>query len=193
MKNICTFLKGGLLPAALLLAGMTAFTPSAQALDGSVQVLGGWFDAGDSGDTYGYGIRGSLGARGWSADLGFMHYGEGDDIKIDEIDFERDLSGIKLNLWDLGVRYTFPSELYLGGGASYFDFDYDAGSIDGEWGLYGLVGWSFGGEHLRFFIEGMYRYVEGTVKYEDREFSATRDEDIDHDGFGANIGVMYRF
>ena len=186
-------LAGFWLITGLFIIGSVLTSPKAHAVDGSIQALGGWFDAGDSGDTYGYGVRGSIGSGSWAADLGFMHYGEGDDIEIDEIDFEKDFSGIKLNVFDLGARFTLPAEIYFGGGLSYFDFDYDAGSVDGEWGVYGLVGWSFGGEHIRGFVEGLYRYVEGTVKYEDREFDADVERDIDHDGFGVNVGIMYRF
>ena len=83
-------------------------------------------------------------------------------------------------------------EIYLGGGLSYYDFDYELDSLDGEWGVYGLVGWSFGGEHLRAFIEGMYRYTSGTIKYDDG-FLGTYERDVDQDGFAANVGIMYRF
>ncbi len=48
-------------------------------------------------------------------------------------------------------------EIYLGGGGSYYFMDSDIGSTDGIWGLYGLVGWSFGGENIRGFVEGIYR------------------------------------
>ncbi len=101
-------------------------------------------------------------------------------------------SGIDAHAFDLGVRYTLPMELYFGGGLSYFALDHDTASIDGEWGVYGLVGWSFGGEHVRGFIEGMYRYTEGTLKY-DRGFYGSVDQDIGYDGLAANIGIMYRF
>lgn len=178
--------------AAILFTAALLLAPSAYAVDASIQAMGGWWEAGDSGDTYGYGLRGSVGANGLAVDLGWMHYGEGDDIDIDALDYHKDLGGIKSNVFDLGMRYTLPMELYFGGGLSYYDFDHDVESIDGEWGVYGLVGWSFGGEHIRGFIEGMYRYTEGTVSYDD-EFEGHFDRDVDHDGLGANIGIMYRF
>lgn len=165
----------------------------ALAMGGSLQALGGWWDAGDSDSTYALGVRGSLGET-WGVDLGWMHYGEGDDIEFegpvtgDDYKF----GGIEVNVFDLGLRYTFKSELYLGGGLSYYDFDYELDSIDGEWGMYGLVGWSFGGEHIRGFIEGMYRYTTGTIEY-DNGFLGTYDQDVDQDGFAANVGIMYRF
>lgn len=184
------------LTTTVLTSGLlsTMLTGEAHSAAASIQALGGWWNAGDSGSTYGLGLRGSLGET-WGVDLGWMSYGEGDDISVnnptndDKINF----GGIKANVFDLGLRYTFPMELYIGGGASYFDFDHDLDSVDGEWGVYGLVGWSFGGEHLRGFIEGMYRYTSGTIKFEEDRFLYSFEEDIDQDGFAANIGVMYRF
>lgn len=180
------------LAIATLLGVSLSMATSAHAVDGSVQALGGWWHAGDSGDTYSLGLRGSLGSGAWTADLGWMSYGEGDDIEIDVFDYQKKLGGIKANVFDLGLRYTFPLEIYVGGGLSYFDFDYDV-EIDGEWGFYGLVGWSVGGEHIRAFIEGMYRYTEGTIKYVDSDFIGTNEVDVDSDGLAANVGIMYRF
>ncbi len=180
------------LALAALLTGSLAMATNAHAVDGSIQALGGWWDAGDSGSTYALGLRGSLGSGPWAADFGWTSYGEGDDIKINIDDHHREFGGVDANVFDLGVRYTLPMEIYFGGGLSYFDFDHDVASIDGEWGVYGLVGWSFGGEHLRGFIEGMYRYTEGTLEY-DNGFGGHLDRDVDHDGLAANIGIMYRF
>ena len=183
------------LALAALIAGSLAFAPTAQAVEGSIQGMGSWWDAGDSGSTYGFGLRGTLEfMEGLGIDLGWTYFGEGDDMtlrlpgKNDDINF----GGIDANVFDLGMRYTFPAEIYLGGGLSYFDLGHDIASIDGEWGLYGLVGWSFGGEHLRGFIEGVYRYTEGTIKY-NHGFEGHIDRDLEYDGFGANVGVMYRF
>lgn len=181
------------LALAALLTGSVALASNAHAMGGSIQAMGSWWDAGDSESTYGLGLRGSIGDE-FALDLGWTSFGEGDDLTIplpgDDDDIN--LGGIDANVFDLGARYTFPMELYVGGGLSYFDFDHDTGSIDGEWGVYGLVGWSFGGEHIRGFIEGMYRYTEGTIKY-DNGFEGHIERDVDHDGLAGNIGIMYRF
>lgn len=181
------------LVAAMVIMLSVAPVPNAHAM-GSIQAMGGMWDAGDSGNTDGLGLRGSLGET-LALDLGWMYYGDGDDIEIDipNSDDKVKLGGIDTNVFELGLRYTFPMELYLGGGLSYFDFDHDVHSVDGEWGVYGLAGWSFGGEHLRGFIEGMYRYTKGTIKYDNDYFEGTVERDIDHDGLAANIGIMYRF
>lgn len=159
----------------------------------SLQGMGAWWEAGDSGSTYGLGLRASLGDV-LAVDLGWTYFGEGDDLTVnlpggDEVQ----LGGIDANVFDLGLRYTLPTEMYFGGGLSYFDFDHDIASTEGEWGVYGLVGWSFGGEHFRGFVEGMYRYTEGTISYEDHWLEGTVDRDVEHDGFACNIGLMYRF
>ncbi len=181
---------------AAMLTGTVALSTNAMAMEGSIQGMGSWWDAGDSGSTYGLGLRGSLGVmEALGVDLGWTYFSEGDDVTFH---FPNDknktikLGGIDANVFDLGLRYTFPAEIYLGGGLSYFDFDHDVASTDGEWGVYGLVGWSFGGEHIRGFIEGMYRYTEGTIKY-DHGFEGHVDRDVDYDGLAANIGIMYRF
>lgn len=161
----------------------------------SLQAMGSWWDAGDSGSTYGFGLRGTVGGmEALGVDLGWTYFGEGDDINIDipETDENVTLGGIDAHVFDLGLRYTLSMEMYFGGGLSYFALDHDTASIDGEWGVYGLVGWSFGGEHVRGFIEGMYRYTEGTLKY-DNGFEGHIDRDVDYDGLVANIGIMYRF
>jgi hypothetical protein len=161
----------------------------------SIQAMGSWWEAGDSGSTYGFGLRGTLGVSDeLGIDLGWTYFGAGDDVDIDLPGTSNNLTlgGIDAHSFDLGVRYTLPMELYLGGGLSYFALDHDTAEIDGEWGVYGLVGWSFGGEHIRAFIEGMYRYTEGTLEY-DNGFEGSFSRDVDYDGFAANVGIMYRF
>ncbi len=178
-----------------LIAGSLTLASNAHASGSSIQAMGSWYDAGDSGDTYGFGIRGTYGVmEALGIDLGYTYFGAGDDIDIDVPGVNDNLTfgGIDAHTFDLGVRYTLPMELYFGGGLSYFALDHDTASIDGEWGAYGLVGWSFGGEHVRGFIEGMYRYTEGTIEY-DHGFHGEVNRDVDYDGFAANIGIMYRF
>lgn len=161
----------------------------------SIQAMGSFWKAGDSGNTYGYGLRGTAGiSREIGIDLGWTYFGAGDDVNFDipETDENVTLGGIDAHTFDLGARLTFPAELYVGGGLTYFAMDHDVSSIDGEWGVYGLVGWSFGGDYVRGFIEGMYRYTEGTLKY-DHGFEGTLERDIGYDGFAANVGIMLRF
>ncbi len=183
------------LALAALLTGSVIIASNSWAAGSSIQAMGTWWDAGDSGSTYGFGVRGTLGfSEAFGMDLGWTYFGEGDDITLElpNDDVDINLGGIDANVFELGLRYTLPAEIYFGGGLSYYDFSHDVSDIDGEWGLYGLVGWSFGGENLRGFIEGMYRYTEGSIKY-DKGFEGSIDRDIDYDGLGINMGIMYRF
>lgn len=183
------------LALAALLAGSVTMASSAWATGSSIQGMGSWWDAGDSGSTYGFGVRGTLGfSEAFGADLGWTYYGEGDDVtlRLPGHDNDIEFGGIDANVFDLGLRYTLPAEIYFGGGLSYYDLGHDVSDIDGEWGFYGIVGWSLGGENLRGFIEGMYRYTEGTIKYNDG-FKGSLDRDVDYDGLGLNMGIMYRF
>jgi len=189
--NACKF---KLLCVGTIFSVMAASSCSANS-GSSIQAMGSWWDAGDSGSTYGFGLRGTVGiTQEIGIDLGWTYFGAGDDVDIDipGSDDNITLGGIDAHAFDIGARYTLPAELYLGGGLSYFALDHDTSSIDGEWGVYGLVGWSFGGEHVRGFVEGMYRYTEGTIEYDDG-FKGTLDKDVDYDGFAANVGIMYRF
>lgn len=160
--------------------------------NGSIQAFGSWWDAGDAGSSYGGGLRGTIGDA-FALDLGWTYF-TGDAINIDIGGVQETIKfdGINSNVFDLGVRYTFPMEIYLGGGGSYYALDSDAGSTDGKWGLYGLLGWSFGGEHIRGFLEGIYRYTEATIKF-DTPAGGVNEYDVSYDGIGANVGIMYRF
>lgn len=184
----------GVATALAVMLTLAISQPGDAGAGGSIQALGGWWTAGDSGSTYGLGLRGSIGDT-FGLDVGWMSYGEGDEIGFDVPgnDEEVNFGGVKANVFDLGLRYTFPVEIYIGGGASYYDFDHTLDSIDGEWGAYGLVGWSFGGENLRGFVEGMYRYTNGKLKFQDDRFLYSIEQDFDQDGLGVNLGVMYRF
>lgn len=173
-------------------AAILSIFSAGSAMASSLQAMGSWWEAGDSGSTYGFGLRGSIGDV-WALDLGWTYFGEGDDVTVDlPGDNDVQLGGIDANVFDIGARYTLPADLYFGGGLSYFDFDHDVASTEGEWGVYGLVGWSFGGQHVRGFVEGMYRYTEGTLEYDDG-FQGTVSRDVDHDGFAMNVGIMYQF
>jgi hypothetical protein len=185
-------MKGKALKVSGLLAVLMVLV-TGNTMASSLQAMGAGWEAGDSGTTYGFGLRGTLGDV-WALDLGWTYFGEGDDVHINiPGDNDVNLGGINANVFDLGVRFTLPMELYFGGGLSYFDFDHDTASISGEWGVYGLMGWSFGSDHVRSFIEGMYRYTEGTIRYDNHHFEGTVDRDVSHDGLGVTVGLMYRF
>jgi hypothetical protein len=184
-------MKSNALKMFCVWAVFSVFIATSAHAGGSIQAMGSWWDPDESASSYGFGLRGSIGSS-FALDLGWTYYA-GEDISIDLPNGQEIVisDGIDAHVFDLGARYTFPIELYLGGGASYFVFDSDVGSTDGNWGLYGLVGWSFGGEHIRGFIEGVYRYTEASIEFDG--VGRDSEHDLSYDGFGANIGIMYRF
>lgn len=166
---------------------ISLFTASSVCAGGSsIQAFGSWWEAGDTDSSYGGGLRATMGDD-LAIDAAWTFI-VGDEFTLDNGQ-ETDIDGLDSHIFDLGLRYTFPAEIYVGGGGSYFFLDSDEGSTDGEFGLYGLVGWSFGKRNLRFFVEGVYRYTEATIELD----GMTTNYDVSYDGFGANAGIMYRF
>lgn len=96
---------------------------------------------------------------------------------------------------EAGLLYNFApgnsTQFYLGAGLSYYLLDINVFEIDDHVGYYGLAGLSLGGagDGPAFFIEGMYRSVEGTV--EDAELQD--DVDLDLSGPSFNAGILFRF
>ncbi len=214
-KALLTTLKMAAL--TMLIIGSLCITKNARAAGGSsIQVFGAGWDTSSSGRTTGFGIKGSLGSE-IALDVGWTSFGEGDNVVITIGDGSSDsssddttttttsnvgietsdgtttitLGGVDVTIWDLGFRYTLATNFYLGAGLSYLDFGHSDATIDGEWGFYGVCGWTFGSQNLRGFIEATYRYAEGTIKY--THDLTVLDRDIDHNGFGANVGIMLCF
>ncbi len=112
------------------------------------------------------------------------------DIKVDVMPIEGVIAYHLIN------RETF--KLYTGGSIGYFSMDGKSISknvsldFDGEWGFGLLTGMEYRmTETISIFGEGLYRWLEITGRYntEDLEFET----DVDVDGFGANLGLMFRF
>jgi hypothetical protein len=125
-------------------------------------------------------LRGS-----WFPELGrdLSDFIEGENQRVIEIEM------IPL---DVGANFHLfeNRNLYFGAGLSYVMLDTNIGSIDDEFGWYLAAGLKTGkpGAGLGFFVDGMYRVIEGTV--EDGEFN---EFDVDVDGFGFNLGMVIRF
>jgi hypothetical protein len=81
---------------------------------------------------------------------------------------------------------------YFSVGVTYFQFDATYGDVDDEWGYYGMLGATIGGDTFRFFIEGIYRDVNATIKYDDFDL-VEESVKLDIGGFGINTGLEWRF
>lgn len=113
-------------------------------------------------------------------------------LEIEAIPLE---AGIALNFGGDGLNP------YLGAGASYFRLDSNLGEISDEVGYYGVAGLEFGkkGGGIGFFVEAIYRTVEGTVDVDPEDFEEIPDVevvdevDLDLSGFGVNAGFVWRW
>ncbi|MDX1996988.1 MAG: hypothetical protein SF066_04655 [Thermoanaerobaculia bacterium] len=114
------------------------------------------------------------------------------DFEIEAIPLE---AGISLNFGGEGVNP------YLGAGASYFRLDSNIGEISDEVGYYGVAGLEFGrqGGGIGFFVEAIYRSIEGTVEVDPEDFEeipdieVVQEVDLDLSGFGVNAGFVWRW
>lgn len=180
---------------SLLLVGCLALLAATPGAAISFDLYGSYWDTADVGSSAGVGGR-----------LGFnivptlgIQVGVTYFDKLDQVDFLADFVPVpfdgKLDVLpvDLGIRWDWgrPNGFYFLGGGTYYRLDSDFGSLDDEVGYYGGIGWLLG-RHL--FVEGSYRWAEGTVKsinIGDFEYELTRDVNVDLGGWQFNVGFHW--
>jgi len=117
----------------------------------------------------------------------------GQDLELELVPVE--LGGLlKIQVSDTRV---FP---YIGAGAGYYRLDLDdgnpltdndEGSLDDEFGWYGVLGLDFRfSESFGFFFEGRYRQIEGTLEGNRFERFDEGDLDLDLGGITINTGLQ---
>ncbi len=174
-------------PIAVLVVvvGFTAVPASA----GNLRIFGAYLDSSDVGAFAGAGVRyASSDTLGW--EFGVTAYLDSDDFDFGNLEFET--NSIDNIAWDLGTRVSISELFYFSLGVTYFQFDATYGDIDDEWGYYGMLGATIGGDTFRFFIEGIYRDVNATIKYDDFDL-VEESVKLDIGGFGVNTGLEWRF
>ena len=172
--------------AALVVVAALAAAPASA---GNLRIFGAYLDSGDVGSFTGGGLKyASSDTLGF--EFGVTAYLESDEFDLGDLDLAVDT--IDNTAWDLGSRVSISEIFYFSLGVSYFQFDADYGDIDDEWGFYGTLGATIGGDTFRFFIEGVYRDVKATIKYEDLEL-IQEEVRLDIGGFGVNAGLEWRF
>ena len=174
-------------PIAVLVVvvGFTAVPASA----GNLRIFGAYLDSSDVGAFAGAGVRyASSDTLGW--EFGVTAYLDSDDFDFGNLEFET--NSIDNIAWDLGTRVSISELFYFSLGVTYFQFDATYGDIDDEWGYYGMLGATIGGDTFRFFIEGIYRDVNATIKYDDFDL-VEESVKLDIGGFGINTGLEWRF
>ncbi|MGH9464739.1 MAG: hypothetical protein ACRD0X_03770, partial [Thermoanaerobaculia bacterium] len=191
-QNKEALMHGRLVP----LFAVTCLAAAGPALAGEFGLYGSYWDTDALGETAGAGAKYSIGdaavrfeMRGsFFPDLSekFGQLVGGQDAR----DFE-----VEAVVPEAGVAFNFAPQsnvqLYLGGGLSYYFLDTNLFELDDEVGYYGLAGLVAGGagDGPAFFVEALYRSVEGTVT----DNSLEEKVELDLSGPSANAGVLFRF
>ncbi len=160
---------------------------AAPASAGNLRIFGSYWDTSDAGAFMGGGVRYTF-SDTLGLSLGGTAYFEGDEFNLGNLEVDT----IDNTAWDIGVHVSISELFYFNVGASYYQFDSNLGDADDEWGYYGLLGATIGGQTFRFFIEAMYRDASATIRYDDLEI-IQGELDLDVSGFGANAGLEWRF
>lgn len=198
MKRTTLLLSAAL--AALLLLPATARA-------GSFSLQGAYWEPDASDDALGAGATFAWDlSRSFDLELRSSYYEELTSNAFDNIggqsgDFFLP-NGLQALPVELGLRYHFlpggQVDTYIAGGGSYFLLDSDAGNIDDEFGFYGAIGIEFGDDvGPAFFVEAIYRKVEGTVEVDPNRLDDIDDlgfdgrVSLDLDGAGVNVGVVW--
>lgn len=186
---------------------------AAPALGAGFQLYGSYWDTSDVDATAGGGLALAfpLGSELLDLELRGTYYQELDNasfsavIDDDENFFQQ--FGLEVVPIEAGARFNFPVASdafrpYLGGGVSYMMIDVDDSrfDVDDETGYYAALGSKFGDpDGMGFYVEGLYRSTEATVRVEPDQFEDLDDIDIDEDvaidldGVSVNAGVTWSF
>lgn len=91
----------------------------------------------------------------------------------------------------LGVKFA---NLFASAGLSYFVLDSDKGDIDSSAGFYLSGGFKSGQPKggFGFYGDVLYRVLTSTVTVKDNEVTIGK-KDVDLNGFGINLGDVFRF
>ncbi len=177
-----------LMAAGVLAAGLLGLN-SAAALDFSVGPMGSYYDADKAGDAWGGGVIGRLGILDWFAV----------DARASYLDIEHS----DLNMVPLEAAATFRLPLfenrlvpYAGAGVGYYLYEEDSDRVDAkdDVGYFPLVGleYRFGSnQQWALFGEARWLFISSSIKSAGDQLDDFNSDDID--GFGANVGILYRF
>ncbi|MHC4520609.1 MAG: outer membrane beta-barrel protein [Planctomycetota bacterium] len=147
-------------------------------------VFGSSLDSDDLGDGYGGGAKLELNPIDMisvDARASWIHF---DDTDVDM--FPLELAGL-LNLPILGERIV----PYFGAGVGYYLFDASGADLEDEVGYYPLVGLEVGLHRVSVLAEARWLFLETDVDSAKDELKDITDVDVD--GFGANVGLLFRF
>jgi hypothetical protein len=180
------FKKG--IRVVLLLVLCLGVSNAARAADFSL-FASGW-DTDLLGAGYGAGARLAFGTThqfqltgSWFGTLDEEIFGE--NVLIESFDVEVDAIPL-----DRGYTYSFGdgTGFYLGAGGTAFFLDSNAGDLDDEFGWFAQIGYQW----KNFFVEGLYRSVEGTINELDfGELETSERVVVDLSGPAVNVGWRF--
>ena len=160
---------------------------------GDLGLFGAYWDTDAMGDTAGGGVKYAIGDAGLRLELRgslFPDISRGLSSLIEGAEGDLEIEAI---VPEVGVTYNFSPEsrtqLYLGGGLSYYLLDASGVDVEDQLGYYGLAGLATGGDGTGFFAEVIYRSVEATV----RANAIVESVDLDLSGPSIHLGILFRF
>jgi uncharacterized spore protein YtfJ len=169
---------------ALLVAATVVFGGCAHGSGLEVGAFGSSIDSDDLGTGYGGGAKVELNPIDLiSVDVraSWIRFS---DVDIDMIPLE---AAALLNFSSLGERIV----AYVGAGGGYYLFDCDAEDLDDSIGFFPLVGMEVGFHRVCVLAEVRWLFLEADVDSAKDELRNLKDADID--GFGINLGLLFRF
>lgn len=147
-------------------------------------MFGSSLDSDDLGDGYGGGAKLELNPLDMisvDARASWVHF---DDTDIDMIPLE---AAALLN-FPLFWEHIVP---YIGAGGGYYLFDGDGADLDDQVGFFPLAGLEIGLHNVSILVEARWLFLETDVDNAKGELRNITEADVD--GFGANIGLIFRF
>jgi hypothetical protein len=151
---------------------------------GAVGLFGSYLDSDDLGDGYGGGVKLEVKPIDLVSVDGRASWIYFEDFEIHMIPLE---AALRLNLPLLGER-IIP---YVGVGGGYYIFEADDVDLDDDVGYFPLVGLEVGFRRVAVFAEARWLFLEADV---DSALDELQDiDEADVDGFGINVGLLFRF
>ncbi len=150
----------------------------------AVGVFGSYLDSDDLGDGYGGGAKLEIKPIDLISVDGRASWIYFEDFEIHMIPLE---AAIRLNLPLLGER-IIP---FVGAGGGYYIFEADDVDLDNDVGFFPLVGLEVGFRRVALFAEARWLFLEADVDSALDELEDVDEADVD--GFGVNVGLLFRF
>ncbi len=159
-----------------------------------------------AGCAHGSGLElGAFGSSLDSDDLG-EGYGGGAKLEFNPVDLlsvdarasyirfgDTDIDTVSLEVAGLVNLAMFAEHIvpYAGVGVGYYLFDGDGADVDDEVGFFPLVGVEIGLQPVSVLIEGRWLFLEADVDSAEAELENLTEATVD--GFGVNLGLIFRF